>query len=124
MNIKRQEYERERLAKYGGHLEVERTGICDTCGSRSSGTQCNTFTLTNPDMCRGKITRNFRYEKSVSVAGYVWPGKWFPDHAEALAELHALAKATKERQTRKVEGWWEKQREERIAARRARGEVT
>jgi hypothetical protein len=36
----------------------------------------------------------------------MWPGEWFPEHAEALAELHALAKTTKERQTREVEGWW------------------
>jgi hypothetical protein len=71
-------------------------------------------------MCRGEITRGFRYEKSVSVVGYASPGEWFPDHAEALAELHALAKTTKECQTREVEGWWEKQREERRAARRAR----
>jgi len=117
-NQTRQEYQRERLAKYGGELEVRRTGICDTCGDRSSGTHCLTFTLTNPDMCRGKITRGFRYEKSVSVVGSAWPGEWFPEHAEALAELHALAKTTKERQTREVEGWWTKQREERRATRR------
>ena len=109
----RHEYNREQLAKYGGQLEVRRTGICDTCGRRSSGTHCHTFTLTNPDICRGKITRSFRYEKKVTAVGYMWPGKWFPEHAEALAELHALAKTTKERQTREVEGWWTKQREER-----------